>query len=133
MKHIPVIFRAALLAAVLASLAACSGGMFVDPGHGAGGASGDFDLGTGIGSGTGTGTGSGTGTGGSTVSKPGTLLPGATYEQVLAKLNDIIEYCEAKPSTANNMIKTQAQTMRDTTLPPLQTNWAIGGGGLSLR
>jgi hypothetical protein len=114
MKHIPVIFRIALLIAVLASLAACSGGAFIDPGRGAGGASG------------GNGTGTGTGTGGNGVSKPATLSTSASYNQALAKLNEIIEYCEDNPGTQNDGMKSGAQTWK-TTFSTYASTWGSSG------
>ncbi|MDR1318891.1 MAG: hypothetical protein LBJ90_04630 [Treponema sp.] len=94
MKQIAVVFRIFLAAAVLASLAACSGGTFFDPGHldadaGAlgglmGNSDDDWDDDD------------------DSDSKPSKLSDNAGYSQAIAKLDEIIAYCDAHPETTNN-------------------------------
>jgi hypothetical protein len=107
MKQIVSIFRAALLIAVLASLAVCSGS-FIDPGQvdgivsmGGGDFGGGFD-------------GGGGGGGGGGVSKPDPLPDNATYEQAIDKLDEIIEYCEDHPGTMNDVTKNGAEMLKPT-------------------
>jgi hypothetical protein len=125
MKQITVAFRAALLVAVLASLAACSGGIFVDPGHEAGGGGGggwlyNGDGGDGGGGGSGGG-GSGSGSGsGST--KPDKLPNNASASQATAKLDEIIAYCDAHPGALSTEIKTFAQGYKFF-MPTYQNTW----------
>jgi hypothetical protein len=109
MKQIVVVFRVFLLMTVFASLAACSGGIFVDPGHGAGG-------------------GSGNGGGGS-VSKPSKLSNDASYSQAAAKLDEIITYCDAHPGMTNNTIKSSAQLLKST-ISSYQSWWSSMAGSL---
>jgi hypothetical protein len=78
MKQMTAIFKTILLVTVLASVIACSGGYFSDPGHGGGG--GSYNPGS-------------TGGTGGTDSKPAKLSNGATYREALDKLDEIIEYC----------------------------------------
>jgi hypothetical protein len=122
MKQITVPFRTILLMVVLVSLAACSGGIFVDPGHGgAGGGSysdGDFEGSGSTGSGSSTGGGSGSG------AKPARLSSTASYDEALAKLDEIIDYCEEHPGTGNNMVKSAAETTRDGISLNGQSNWS---------
>jgi hypothetical protein len=84
-----MVSRAVLALVVLASLAACNGGTFFDPGH---------DAAYGFGNG-----GGGGGSRGGT--KPSTLSSGATYGDVNDKLAEIYYYCEDHSGTANNAIK----------------------------
>jgi hypothetical protein len=129
MKQIAVVFRVFLLTAVLASLAACSGGTFVDPGHeaagGIGGSGGDYgDYGDDGDDGDyGSGSSSGGGGGGS---KPAKLSSNASYAQAVAKLDAIISYCNAYPGTINNQIKTVAQQAK-TEFPTYQSSWSAIG------
>jgi hypothetical protein len=117
MKQIIPVFRAALLIAVLASLAACSGGTFFDPGHLDAGAlgglmggddwdGGDWDDDDGGGGG-----------------KPAELSSSASYNDAVNKLNEIIDYCDDHPGTVNNTIKTGAQAYK-TTIGSYQSNWS---------
>jgi hypothetical protein len=107
MKQITVVFRAVLLVAVLASLAACSGGTFVDPGYGGGG---DSGYSSGGGGGSGDDDDGGGGNSGN-ATKPSTLSTSATYAQVMAKLDEIIAYCNATEPT-NNGFRGAAQTYK---------------------
>jgi hypothetical protein len=93
MKRFHTILWTVLLAAVLASFAACSGGYFVDPEHGGGGGGGD-------------------GGGGTVGAKPGTLGDTASYQDALDKLDAIIEYCGT--STAHAGAKANATTLKST-------------------
>lgn len=105
MKQITVVFKAVLLIAILAPLAACSGGTFIDPGHGAWGGGGGYDLdGSGDGGGNG---GNGDGNGGG--SKPSLLSENATYDQAVATLDEIINYCTAYPNGMNKSTILSAQ------------------------
>jgi hypothetical protein len=97
MKYTRVVFKAALLLTVLASLAACKGGVFVDPGHGGG----EYTAG-----------GGGGGGGGGGLTKPAILDNNATYQEAADKLDDIIEYCEAHPGNQNNSVKLSVETMK---------------------
>jgi hypothetical protein len=119
MKQIVSIFRAALLIAVLASLAACSGS-FIDPGHvdgivsmGGGDFGGDYS-----GGGGGGGDDEGGGGGGSNIS---TLSSGASYSQANAKLDEIIAYCNAHPG--NDMVKSGAQALKSS----MSAGWDLTG------
>ncbi|MDR3193319.1 MAG: hypothetical protein LBT87_09665 [Treponema sp.] len=93
MKQIAIALKAVLLITVLASLAACSGGTFVDPGHG------------GMGSGSG-----GSGGGG----KPARLSSDASYDEAADKLDEIIAYCEAHPGSANTGVKNGVEAFKIT-------------------
>jgi hypothetical protein len=143
MKQTTVVFRTVLLIVVAVSFAACSGGVFVDPGHGGavGGAGyhgGDSDdnsytgssgTGTGTGgsgTGTGTGTGTGSGTGGGSGAKPTKLSNNATYNETLARLDEIIAYCNNHPGTVNNQVKASAETQKSY-MPTFQSAWSTVG------
>ncbi|MDR3139382.1 MAG: hypothetical protein LBT95_06875 [Treponema sp.] len=95
MKQLAVVFKAALALLILASLAACEGGTFSDPGHGT----------SGIASGSGGGSSGG--------GKPAKLSDDASYEEVLDKLDEIIDYCEAHPGPGNDSVKASAQSLRN--------------------
>jgi hypothetical protein len=128
MKQIVSVFRAALLVAVLALLAACSGS-FIDPGHvdglvsmGDGDFGGDYSGGDSDwdfdwdddekgGEGVDDDDDENEGGGGSNISP---LSSGASYSQANAKLDEIISYCNTHPGTTNNMIKSQAETAQST-------------------
>jgi hypothetical protein len=86
------VLRAFLVVAVFASFAACSGGLFNDPGHAESGLTG--------------GSGGGGGGGGGGV-KPGPLSDDASYEEFLAKVEAVTKYCTAHPGTENNLVKKQ--------------------------
>jgi hypothetical protein len=88
MKQIAVAFKAVLLIAVLASLAACRGGTFNDPGHEASGF---------------------TDSGGSTGGKPTRLSSNASYDEALAKCDEIIAYCETHTGQVNDAVKASAR------------------------
>jgi hypothetical protein len=125
-----VTFRTILLMAVLVSFAACSGGIFVDPGHGGGGYYSDHsdrDSGTGGGS-TGSGggsSGSGSGsTGSGSSSKPAKLATNVSYGDARAKLEEIIDYCEDHPGTINNAIKYQVETTKNGVVTAGQNGWS---------
>jgi hypothetical protein len=103
MKQIAVAFKALLLIAVLASLAACKGGTFTDPGHEASGF-----------------TGSGENTGG----KPARLSRNASYKEAVAKIDEIIAYCEAHPGLENDAVKGSArQTRSMLSMYGVEDNW----------
>jgi hypothetical protein len=88
MKQLTVVSGAVLAIIILASLAACSGGTFNDPGHEASGF---------------------TGSGGSTGSKPARLSSNASYDEALAKCDEIIAYCEAHTGQVNDAVKASAR------------------------
>jgi hypothetical protein len=131
MKQIVVVFRAALLIAALASLAACSG-VFVDPGHldagviGGSGGSGGGDGGSGGGSGGGGSGGSG--------GKPDPLSNNATYNQAVDKLDEIIAYCNAHPGTINDGVKNNVESLKNALTgansSTIQNSW--GSGALTM-
>ncbi|MDR1099890.1 MAG: hypothetical protein LBL28_05350, partial [Treponema sp.] len=62
--------------------------------------------------------------GGGGASKPALLSSNATYQQAIDKLDEIIEYCEDHPGTANDGVKSSARTMRDNLS---DSNWDIQG------
>jgi hypothetical protein len=102
MKQIAVVFRVFLLATVLVSLAACSGGTFVDPGHEVAGSS----------------------SGGVSISsRPAKLSSNASYNEALAKLNEIIVYCSAHPGAVNNEMKEYAEMGRDWIIDLGERDW----------
>jgi hypothetical protein len=126
MKQIAVVSKAVLLIVVLASLAACSGGTFFDPGHEAGSGSNggygydyddDFDWDDDDSNGD-----------GSSISKPVKLSSNATYAQAIDKLDAIIAYCTAHPGTTNTGIKSGVQTLK-VTISSLQNSW----GGTTVK
>jgi hypothetical protein len=105
MKHLTAVFKAVLLIAVLAPLAACSGGTFIDPGHlGAvdmvdlssydGNSGNDYDY-------------DDDDSGG----KPSELPSGATYNQAMSKLDEIINYCNSH--SGNGLVKTGAELLQN--------------------
>ncbi|MDR0451384.1 MAG: hypothetical protein LBH26_08990 [Treponema sp.] len=134
MKQITVVFKAGLLIMVFASLAACSGGIFIDPGYGGAG-TGNYDRSdysdggngsTGGGGGSiGGGGGSGsTGGGGGSESKPAILDNNASYQEAVDKLDEIIEYCEAHPGNQNNSVKSSVETMKGNfSVLNVSSNW----------
>jgi hypothetical protein len=126
MKQIPLIFRMVLLIAVLALFAACSGGTFVDPGHEGGGGN-DIDIPSGY---VPDDDDDGTGGGGGGVSKPAQLALGATYQQALDKLDEIIKYCNAHPGTANNSMKTSAESAKSSVITMGSSGWSISGASI---
>ncbi|MDR0553930.1 MAG: hypothetical protein LBG76_03925 [Treponema sp.] len=95
MKRITVVLRTILFMAVLASFAAafaaCSGGVFTDPGAGGGGG-GDSSSGL------------------SASKKPAALSTSASYSEADAKLDEIIKYCGSSSKNAN--VKTAAEQMK---------------------
>jgi hypothetical protein len=115
MKQIAVVFRVFLLATVLVSLAACSGGTFVDPGH-------EAAVG---GGGEGSGGGGG-GNGGGGGSKPAKLSSSASYAQAADKLDEIIDYCNSHPGMVNDTTKNGAQALK-ATISVFQSNWNTRG------
>jgi hypothetical protein len=126
MKQRAIVFGTVLLIAVVTSLAACSGGIFIDPGHesaGGGGGNDEWldngDGGDGGGGGSGDGgsgeggdSGGGNEGGSSGGSKPAALATNASYSQATAKVNEIITYCDAHPGTKNDSIKIYAQAVQ---------------------
>jgi hypothetical protein len=122
MKQITLVFKAVLLVAVFVSLAACSGGTFIDPGHGGGGTDGgNYSNGNGDG-----GSGGGSSGGGSgSVSKPSRLSNNATYAQSVAKVDEIIDYCEARPGATNDAMNMGAQSLKSgLSYPGVQSSWS---------
>jgi hypothetical protein len=119
MKQIAVVFKAALLIAVLASLAACSGGTFVDPGHEAAGGGDNEDGGWLDNGGDGGEEGSGSGGGGG---KPAKLSSSAGYSQAIAKLDEITAYCNTHPG--NDSVKSGVQSMKTSITSVGQTGWS---------
>jgi hypothetical protein len=109
MKQITMVLRMIAVCAVLALFAGCGGGFFADPGHGGADGAG---AGKGVGTGTGTGTGTGYGPGNEEVKKPGTLPIDATYQQWADKVDEIIAYCDKRPGTKNNSIKSEVQAWK---------------------
>jgi hypothetical protein len=109
MKQAFVIFRAVLAIMVLASLAACKGGTFNDPGHEAAGPG--FTDG-----------GSGGGSGGGGGGKPERLSNYASYEEAIDTLDEIIKYCDAHPGQPNDTIKLSAQQTKDA-ISLMSSNW----------
>ncbi|MDR1231900.1 MAG: hypothetical protein LBK61_10940 [Spirochaetaceae bacterium] len=100
MKLRGTVFRAFLLVAVFVSFAACSGGAFSDPGHkSSGGGNGDNT---------------------SKPTKPAKLSSSASYTEAMAKISEIIVYCNAHPGTANDGIKEALQEV------PTQSDWNSG-------
>jgi hypothetical protein len=92
-----------LLVVVFALFTACSGGSFYDPGQNVSGLPG----------GTAGDGGGGGGNGGNYdgSSKPAKLSSSASYSQAVAKINQIITYCNAHPG--NDDAKEKAQTFTD--------------------
>jgi ABC-type glycerol-3-phosphate transport system substrate-binding protein len=94
MKQIVGVLKAVLMIAVLASLAACSGGAFSDPGHEASGLT--------------DGSGGGVESGG----KPEKLSNDASYDEAVAKLDEIIDYCDDHPGPGNDSAKASVEQVR---------------------
>ncbi|MDR3123778.1 MAG: hypothetical protein LBU16_08385 [Treponema sp.] len=88
MKQIAGTITTVLLIVVLASLAACGGGTFTDPSHTSG-------------------------SGGDSGGKPARLSSNASYDEAMAKLDEIIAYCQAHPGLENDSIKMNARQTRD--------------------
>jgi hypothetical protein len=102
---------AVLLLAAFGLLAACSGS-FVDPGwasetSGGGLSGGDWDIDGGGGDNDGGSGGNGNGGGG----KPAKLSDSATYNQAVAKLDEIIAYCGDEQALA--LIKNGADSAKE--------------------
>jgi hypothetical protein len=70
------------------------------------------------------------GSSGGGVSKPAALAPDATYDQAVAKLDEIIKYCEAHPGTVNNTMKTSAQNTKTSVTNLGSSGWSVGGAGM---
>jgi hypothetical protein len=107
MKRLTVVSRAVLALVVLASLAACSGGVFFDPGQ---------DAAYGFGSG-----GGGGGSRGG--AKPSSLSSGASFDEAYEKLWEIYEYCEDHPGTINDGIKLAIDQFGNTFIN-LESSWS---------
>jgi hypothetical protein len=121
MKQITVLFKTVLLAAVLVSLAACSGGTFTDPGKEAanigGGGSGDYgDYGD--------GDYEDEEQDGGSVSKPSRLSSSASYSTTMNKLDEIIAYCNSHSGYSYSL--QAAQTIKSS-LPLAQSSWSTSG------
>lgn len=87
MKQITMIFRMIAVCAVLALFAGCSGGVFIDPGHG-GATGGELNI------------------------KPSKLSSNAAFEEAAAKLEEIIAYCEKHPGVKNTALKNTVETVQ---------------------
>ena len=108
MKQITMIFRMIAVCTFLALFAGCSGGVFIDPGHGGS---------TGGGGGLG-------GLGGGGGSKPSQLSSSASYNEANAKLDEIIAYCESHPGGNNTASMGIAQSMKSA-LAIYSSNWSF--------
>jgi hypothetical protein len=102
---------------------ACTG-TFTPPGSGGGsGSSGLEGLGgSSGGDGDGSGSGSGSGDGGGS-SKPATLGSDASYDDAIAKLNEIITYCNA--NSGNDTPKSTAENQKTTIETAGRGTWSI--------
>jgi hypothetical protein len=140
MKRFTVISLTVLALAAFASLASCKGGTFSDPGHEAasGGGGNDIDYGDwgdwddyddydddDKDNNTGTGNGTGTGNDGkNSASKPALLSNSATYSQALAKLDEIIAYCDSHPGMINNSVKYSVDQLRSPLAAYTNNTWS---------
>jgi hypothetical protein len=88
MKQITVIFRMIAVCAVLALFAGCRGGTLADPGDNNGNGN-NYDA----------------------RSKPKKLSNNATYQQWVAKTDEIIAYCKAHPGAINTSMKEELETL----------------------
>jgi hypothetical protein len=65
---------------------------------------------------------------GSSVTKPNKLSTGASYNEAMNKLDEIISYCDANPGGANASIKSAMATMKSSVMPSVQSTWSVTGG-----
>ena len=61
---------------------------------------------------------------GNTGSKPTILANTATYSQAIAKLDEIIAYCNSHNPDANHVAKTNAEAWKLNTMPQYQSQWS---------
>jgi len=58
--------------------------------------------------------------------KPDTLDFNASYYEAVAKLDELIAYCNKNPSTINNSVLSQAVALK-TSMTALQSSWSSSG------
>jgi hypothetical protein len=105
MKRLAVVSGAVLAIMVLASLVACKGGTFFDPGHEASGFTGS----------------------GNNDSKPARLPGNASYDEAMAKLDEIIAYCEAHPGPENDAVKGSLRQTKEMLSMMGEDGWSSPG------
>jgi hypothetical protein len=120
MKQITIVFKMIAACTVLALFAACSGGVFIDPGHGGaagiGGSLGnDYDNDYDDDDDTGGGGG-----------KPAKLSSSASYAEAIAKLDEIIAYCESHPGPQSTNAITTAELLKTSwNSANIQSGWSV--------
>jgi hypothetical protein len=58
--------------------------------------------------------------------KPAKLSDDATYEEALAKLDEIAAYCDAHPGPENDMVKNGVEVLRASTFAYMQESYWSG-------